>query len=315
MDRRQTQLLAQRFGGHTLRQRLALQVQRHDEWYRGGPRIANRPLNWLCSAIRWSCRLTGLYGIGYRQFHRLRLSRRELTLERLPRAFDGFRILHLSDLHLDLDRSFTETLVRTLAGCAYDLCVMTGDYRNFTVGDPRPALAELRRVLDVLPPPVYGVLGNHDSIESVPDIEAMGMRVLLNEQVLIRRGDAALCLAGIDDPNVYQTHRLDRALRGAPPDAPVVLLSHSPVIHAEAAHAGVDLVLAGHIHGGQICLPGGHILLRNDLSPRKVWRGLWREGRTQGYTSRGTGACGVPLRFFCPPEAVVHVLRAPAERP
>ena len=102
------------------------------------------------------------------------------------------------------------------------------------------------------------------------------------------------------------------AVRGTPSGAPVVLLAHSPSIHAEAAGAGVDLVLAGHLHGGQICLPGGCILLGNDRSPRRVWRGAWREGRTQGYTSRGTGACGVPLRFFCPPEAVVHVLRSPA---
>lgn len=311
MDRRQKQKLVQRLGGYTLRQRLDLQLLRHDKWSRGGRRIKNRPLEWLSGAIRLCCRLTGLYGIGYRQFHRLRLSRHELTLERLPPAFDGFRILHLSDLHLDLDRSFTGTLLKALEGCSYDLCVMTGDYRNYTVGDPRPAMDELRRVLGFLPPPVYGVLGNHDSIESVPEMEAMGMRMLLNEHVLIRRGEAALCLAGVDDPNVYQTHRLDRALRAVAEATPVVLLSHSPAISTDAAKAGVDLVLAGHIHGGQICLPGGRILLCNDLSPRKVWRGAWREGRTQGYTSRGTGSCGVPLRFFCPPELVVHVLRCP----
>jgi hypothetical protein len=311
MDRRQKQELAQRFGGHTLRRRLALQDLRHDEWFRRGPRITKRPLNWLCGAIRFVCRATGIYGIGYRQFHRPRVTCREVLLERLPPAFDGLRLLHLTDLHLDLDASFTATLLNALAGCEYDVCVMTGDYRNYTVGDHGPAMDELRHVLAAIRQPIYGVLGNHDSIESVPVIEEMGMRMLLNEHVLLRRGEATLCFAGVDDPNVYQTHRLDRALRGVPKGVPVVLLSHSPAIHGAAAEAGVDLVLAGHIHGGQICLPGGGIILRNDISPRRVWRGPWCEGSTQGYTSRGTGSCGVPLRFFCPPEIVIHVLRSP----
>lgn len=311
MDRRQKQQLAQRFGGHALRQRLALQTLRHDEWFRGGTRISRRPLNWLCGAIRVACRMTGLYGVGYRQFHRVGVTRRDVALERLPPEFDGFRLLHLTDLHLDLDTSFTATLLKALDGCEYDLCVMTGDYRNYTVGEQGPALDELRKVLAALRAPAYGVLGNHDGIESVPEFEEAGMRMLLNEHVLLRKGCAVLCLAGVDDPNVYQTHRLDRALRGVPKNTPTVLLTHSPAIHAEATAAGVDLVLAGHIHGGQICLPGGGILLRNDLSPRRVWRGAWREGKTQGYTSRGTGSCGVPLRFFCPPEIVLHVLRSP----
>ncbi len=310
MDRRQKQQLAQRFGGHALRERLRLQLVRHDEWFRGGPRITSRPLNWICGMIRVACRMTGTYGIGYRQFHRPRITRQTVGLERLPPDFDGFRILHLSDLHLDLDASFTESLLAVMALCEYDLCVMTGDYRNFTVGDPGPALSQLKHVLASLHTPCYGVLGNHDSIESVPMIEAMGMRMLLNEHVVLQRGGASVCLAGVDDPNVYRTHRLDRALRGVPADMATLLLSHSPAIHKEAADAGVDLVLAGHIHGGQICLPGGGIILRNDLSPRRVWKGLWREGRTQGYTSRGVGSCGVPLRFFCPPEIVVYTLRS-----
>lgn len=312
MDRKERQRLAQRFGGHTLKQRLELQVLRHDEWFHGGPRISSRPLNWMCGSIRLLCRLTGLYGFGYRQFHSPRVHRREVVLPRLPAAFDGFRILHLTDLHLDLDTSFTATLLKALEGLAYDVCVVTGDFRNYTVGDHGPAMEELRKVLARLPGPLYGVLGNHDSIESVPRIEEMGMRMLLNEHVLLRRGDACLCLAGVDDPNVYRTHRLDRALEGVPKDVPVILLAHSPAIHGEASRAGVDLVLAGHIHGGQICLPGGGILLRNDASPRRVWRGAWQEGRTQGYTSRGTGSCGVPLRFFCPPEIAIHVLRSAA---
>lgn len=310
MNRRQKQMLVQRYGGRTLRRRLALQLQRHADWYSGGYNSATRPMNRLSAFVGLIFRLTGLYYWGHRQFHNLKVTSREVYLKRLPSEFDGFRILHLSDLHLDLDRSFTATLCKSLQDCNYDICVITGDFRNYTVGDPGPALAELKLVMEVLPQPVYGVLGNHDSIESVPELEELGVRMLLNEHTLIVRENAILCLAGVDDPNIYQTHRLDRALKGVPKGTAIVLLSHSPQIHLEAAGAGVDLVLAGHLHGGQICLPGGHILLRNDMSPRKLWRGSWKEGNTLGYTSRGTGACGVPLRFFSPPEAVVHILKS-----
>jgi len=310
MDQRHKQQLAQRFGGRMLRQRLERQRLRHAEWFRKGRlRFGQRSLNWFCSLINIFCRMTGIYRLGYRQFHRLRLTEREVPLRRLPPGFDGFRILHLSDLHLDLDLSFTETLVKTLRDCRYDACVITGDFHNYTVGDHRPALEELRKVLEVLPPPVYGVLGNHDSIETVPLLEQLGLRMLLNEHVILRRGADEICLAGVDDPNIYQTDRLDRALRGVPPGMAVILLAHSPAIHRQAIKAGVDLLLAGHIHGGQICLPGGFMVFRNDPSPRQFWRGAWHAGETSGYTSRGTGACGVPLRYFCPPEAVVHVLR------
>lgn len=312
LDRRLRQQLAQRLGGHALRQRQALQLKREANWDRGGARGHGRALCWLSGAAGWAFRCTGLYGVAHRAFHRLALSEREVVLDRLPAAFDGLRLLHLSDLHLDLDPHFPDTLIKVVRDCPCDLCVLTGDYRNFTFGDDLVALRELERVLAAVSAPCYGVLGNHDAVESVPAMEALGLRILLNEHVVLRKDGQALCLAGVDDPNIYRTHRLDRALRGIPGDQPVVLLSHSPAIHAEAARAGVDLVLAGHLHGGQIRIPFLGSLIRNDRSPRRFWVGAWRDGPTQGYTSRGTGACGVPLRLRCPPEAVIHVLRCGA---
>lgn len=309
INRRQRQWLKNRFGAKTLKRRLERQERRAEERKRGRLCLAGRPPNILGALVRGVFCATGLYGVGYRQFHDLKVSENTLELRRLPAEFDGFRILHLSDLHLDLDTSLTDTIIRALDGCRYDICVITGDYRNYTVGDPEPALHELSRLMEALPAPVYGVLGNHDNVETVPAMEAMGMRILLNESVAIKRGPKTMYLAGVDDPGIYRTHRLDRALRDIPQLSTVILLSHSPIIYREAAAAGVDLVLAGHLHGGQICLPGGGIILRNDRSPRRVASGEWSEKDTLGYTSRGTGACGVPLRLFCPPEAVVHILR------
>ena len=101
------------------------------------------------------------------------------------------------------------------------------------------------------------------------------------------------------------------ALRARRPGEPCVLLAHAPSVHEDAAEAGVSLVLCGHVHGGQVCMPSGKTFAwRHWTFPRRVWRGRWTEGATQGYTTTGVGACGAPLRLYCPPEIVLARLRA-----
>jgi predicted MPP superfamily phosphohydrolase len=255
-------------------------------------------------------RATGLYRHGHRQFRSVRVLRHDVPLARLPPDFDGFTVLHLSDLHIDLEPSLVDSVAEVLKDLSYDLCAITGDFRNLTVGPWEEAVRSTLALRRSLTGPVYAVLGNHDALDMVPPLEAGGVRFLLNECVTLRRGDAALCVAGIDDPNIYRTGNLERALRGRPEGVRTILLSHSPAIHREARGRGVDLVLAGHTHGGQICLPGGRILVLNDSSPRAMLRGPWRFGSLRGYTSAGTGACGLPLRLNCPPEVTLHVLRS-----
>ena len=143
----------------------------------------------------------------------------------------------------------------------------------------------------------------------VPAMEAAGIRFLLNEHVVLRRGDAELYLIGIDDPNYYKTHSFERSLRGVPSAGTKVLLSHSPQTYAMAAEAGIDFLMAGHTHGGQICLPNGHVLIHDGSSPRHLLAGVWTEGSLQGYTSRGTGASGLTARLNCPAEVTLHTLR------
>ena len=152
-------------------------------------------------------------------------------------------------------------------------------------------------------------------MRDVPTLERGGVRILLNESVRIRRAGVSsgpsLLLAGVDDPNIFRTHGLAAALRARRPGEPCVLLAHAPSIHEDAAAAGVSLVLCGHVHGGQVCLPSGKTLAwRHWTFPRRVWRGRWTEGATQGYTTTGVGACGAPLRLNCPPEIVLARLRA-----
>jgi predicted MPP superfamily phosphohydrolase len=136
------------------------------------------------------------------------------------------------------------------------------------------------------------------------------MRVLLNENTVIERDGQQLWFAGIDDPHFYRTHDFEAARRGIPQGACAILLSHSPTTYDEARHYGFNFMLSGHTHGGQICLPGGIALVRNGRCPPAQFAGAWTHHGLHGYTARGTGSCGVPARFNCPPEITVHILRS-----
>lgn len=259
--------------------------------------------------VRLGLRLTGLSRRAYREFLAVRLVTNEVVLPRLPAAFDGFRLLHLADLHCDLDPRIVDVALEKLHGLSADAVVLTGDYHNRIGEDHRLSLELMGRLLAGLPKPRFGVLGNHDFIEKVAYLEEAGLPILLNESTPIERQGHRLWICGIDDPHFFRTHDLARARRGVPETETAILLSHSPETWKEAEALGYSLLLGGHTHGGQLCLPGGFAPIRNAPVPRRLLAGSWREGRLVGYTSRGTGGCGVAARLFCPPEITVHVLR------
>lgn len=252
----------------------------------------------------------GLYRWGRRNAQSIRIHENPVVLSRLPKAFDGFRILQLSDLHLDLDPEITEAVIARLRNVSYDVCVITGDFRAETHGDFWPSIRETERLMPYLHGPVYGILGNHDFLEMTPPLEVIGIQMLINEHVMLERRGSIVCLAGVDDPHLYDTADLDLALFGVPPDTLIILLSHTAEPYRQAQGHGVDLMLTGHTHGGQICLPGGIRLLHSAHQPRRMDKGRWRYGDLQGYTSPGTGSCVAPVRFFCRPEITLHVLRS-----
>jgi predicted MPP superfamily phosphohydrolase len=144
----------------------------------------------------------------------------------------------------------------------------------------------------------------------VPVLEEMGIRLLMNEHVVLRRGADVLYLAGIDDAHFFGVENFEKALGEIPVDAPTVLLSHTPEVFRQAAHVGVDLLLCGHTHGGQICLPGRIPLILDANIPRQLGRGRWRYRDMLGYTSPGAGTSIVEVRLNCPAEITVHTLTA-----
>lgn len=294
--------------GHKQR-RLALEQQHHQQAQRGHGRVLHSE-DWcsLHAVIRQSLRLLGLHGRGQHNARQIRLREHRFVFADLPPAFEGFRILHLSDLHLDMDAAACVAIIKRVAGLEYDLCVMTGDYRASTFGSCEPAMqcmAELRRHLRG---DVFAVFGNHDSIDMLPDMEAMGIQVLINAGLRLSRSGQSVGLAGIDDAHFFKLHDLASAYAAVAQEPVKILLSHTPEVFAEAAAAGFDAFLCGHTHGGQICLPGGIALTLEARCPRSLGKGAWRFQGMQGYTSVGAGTSIVNVRFNCPPEVTLHTL-------
>jgi predicted MPP superfamily phosphohydrolase len=201
-----------------------------------------------------------------------------------------------------------QRVAELLATLSYDACVLTGDYRGQTSGPFQRALAIIADLRALMRNPVYGVLGNHDSIRMVPDLEKMGIRMLVNESDTIDRADGKIHIAGVDDAHFYRAENIEKATAQIPLDAFSILLSHTPEIYRQAAHAGFNLLLSGHTHGGQICLPGGVPITLDSVLPRRLGAGPWKHHAMEGYTSVGAGSSVVPVRFNCPPEITLHCL-------
>ena len=303
--------LADRMGESHLAARMRMQVSHAAEAFGGGVtffHIENMPR--LHAFIRFMCRCTGLYRLGYRNFRDLQVVRNTVQLDGLPAAFDGFTLMHLSDLHLDLDPTYTDVIVERLKECEYDLCVMTGDYRNRTYGTYEEVVKQFRKLRDAVHGDIYAILGNHDFAEAVTELQPLGAQFLLNESVAIERDGERVWLVGIDDPIIYMMDNLEKALMGVPARDTTILLSHAPGVYRVADAHGIDFMMAGHTHGGQICPPGGTAIITNDACKRSMVKGAWAYGDMQGYTSPGTGSCAVPVRYFCPPEITLHTLKA-----
>ena len=310
MDANLLTSLEQRLGRLHARQRLGIESDHEAQVFGQGLNFFHIE-NWYSvhSVIRNTLKLTGLYWRGKRNAERITVKTNIVQSERLPSRFDGFTILHISDTHVDMNPRAMHHLGELVAGLEYDLCVLTGDFRAKTFGDYDAALKGMARLIEHLRQPLFGVLGNHDTIRMLPGLEAMGIRMLQNECEAIERGDQRIYLAGIDDAHYFRVDNIEKAAGDIPVGAFAILLSHTPEIYRQAAHAGFDLLLSGHTHGGQICLPGSIPITLDSALPRRLGSGAWRHGEMAGYTSVGAGSSVVAVRFNCPPEITLHCLR------
>jgi hypothetical protein len=235
----------------------------------------------------------------------------EAPIAGLSPAFDGYRIAHLSDLHIgSIDR-----LERGLewAGRANalspDLAVVTGDFVSSGTAYYRDAAA----VVGVLQATdgTVAVLGNHDQWNAphlIDLLQQQGVRVLCNQSIVLRRDGARLTLAGLDDEYAGRSD-LELTLAERESGVPTVLLAHYPSIFPRAADSGVELTLSGHTHGGQIGVPFLAERLNLARLSGQASRGLHRRGKSLIHVSAGLGTSGPPLRLGIPPEITLVVLR------
>ena len=175
-----------------------------------------------------------------------------------------------------------------------------------------PRCVEILR--EIVCPLRYAVMGNHDYVLGPVQIRAelakASIPLLLNQHIAIERAGQQMWLAGVADPVISQPDL--RLALPEQPDGPVILLAHGPdfadTVVADPRGALVDLMLAGHSHGGQICLPIVGALTR-PAGAKKYFEGLYRVGAMQVYVNRGIGTVGLPFRLNCPPEISLFTLR------
>jgi predicted MPP superfamily phosphohydrolase len=233
-----------------------------------------------------------------------------VVLNKLPPALNGFKIVQLSDLHHS-PFTGTEQIERAIEMANRlepDIVALTGDY----ISHDRSYAAACAEMVGRLRARygVYAVLGNHDhwtDAALITDLfRAEGIHVLVNEGLRFAHGDASFWLAGVDDTMVG-LEDLPLALAGSIESEMKLLLAHNPIILRRAARAGVDLVLSGHTHGGQIAWRSEKNL--SGRPRRRLLKGLGRRGQTQIYVTRGLGTVVLPIRYGCPPEVSLIELR------
>lgn len=233
-----------------------------------------------------------------------------LEVPGLPAALRGLRIVHLTDLHLRGPwHDAYDFLLDRIRQADADLLLFTGDFVDDKV-DHTPALPAVRRMADGFRARLgcFAVLGNHDRLHFGPRLRETPVRLLSGRRQEIQIGDATVELIGL--PGSVRKE-LPSAFVGTMPPPPNgdgrttrIVLSHFPDHLRRTAALRPHLFLAGHTHGGQVCLPGGVPIVKHDSLSRRYCRGVHRVDDTWLVVSRGFGSTTLPLRVFCPPEVI-----------
>jgi uncharacterized protein len=280
---------------------------------RGHGDFMQRHKRMVTPLIEGTLRAAGLYERGRANALRPVVRNLRFAFPDLPARLDGFRILHLSDLHIDGMDPLAGIVAKMVDRMPADLCVITGDFRFDVEGPCDGIYPRMRAILSAVRAErgVLAILGNHDEADIALGLADLGVRMLINDAVAVAAGFWAI---GVDDAHYYGCDDLSAPLEAVPAGAFKLLLAHTPELYAEAAAAaGIDLYLCGHTHAGQICLPWLGPLQLNASCPKAYKRGRWQHERTRGYTNAGIGCSMLPVRYNCPPEiALIELATAPA---
>jgi len=271
----------------------------------GGSKQPDTPLRSLAVS------LTHVARAALSEPYMLSIEHERIHLARLPKAFDGFRVVQLSDIHHGPFSSTEqiERAVETANRLQPDIIALTGDYISKERHYAAPCAEMMGRLQAKYG--VYAVLGNHDHWVDAPLVtdlfRAEGIKVLINEGMRFEKDGAAFWLAGVDDTMVG-LEDISLALAGSREDEMKLLLAHNPIVLRRAARASVDLVLSGHTHGGQVAIRGERSTVRG--ARKRLLKGHGKLGSTQIYVNRGLGTVVLPIRYGCPPEISLLELRS-----
>jgi predicted MPP superfamily phosphohydrolase len=252
--------------------------------------------------------------------HELDIVQQPIAITNLPSAFQNYRIVQISDMHLEefTEPSFLEHVVRQVNNLAPDLVLITGDFIThgaFTYTAGAYAANRCAEILSAITCPLrYGCLGNHDvaaGAHIVMDaLDFHGIPILVNQHLPIERNGSRIWVCAVHDPETGAPN-LDLTLP-TNPDGPVILMAHEPdYADTVAVHPRghlVDLMLSGHSHGGQVKFPIVGALILPPMGT-KYPEGHYRFQQMQLYVNRGLGTVGLPFRLNCPPEITVFTLR------
>ena len=265
----------------------------------------------------------GMIGSSEGERHWIEIVYREIRIRELPPSFDGFRIAQVSDIHFEQfsEGFFVHRAVELVNQLKPNLVALTGDFitadEHKWINNARHASACAEILSGLECKDRLASLGNHDALAASRVISALshsGIEVLRNNYTSLDRGGDKLWLAGLDDA-YFGGADPAKTMPPRKKDQPVVLLGHEPdfadkirPFHQKDGTSTVDLMLAGHSHGGQIRLPGLTHFFLPEMG-RKYIQGLFDFGGMQLYVNRGLGTVHLPLRFFCRPEITLLTLR------
>ena len=252
--------------------------------------------------------------------HELDITNRTFLIANLPPAFHGYRMVQISDIHLDefTEPSFLERIIRHIDALTPDVVLLTGDFvtlGSFTFVTSTHAAHRCAELLSTIKCPLrYAILGNHDVGVGAPlvidALQSNGIPVLVNQHIPLERNGSRIWLCGAEDPG---TSRPDLNLTiPKTPDGPVILMAHEPdyadIVVKHPRFPLIDLMLSGHSHGGQIRLPFMGPLVLPPMG-KKYPEGHYQFHQMQLYVNRGIGTVGLPFRLNCPPEITVITLQ------
>ena len=230
---------------------------------------------------------------------KIKLKEVNFYFKNLPKVFNGYRILFITDFHIDNLTNLCDIIIDKIKKLDYDICCLGGDYPFNEMEDTDGCLILMEKIICELrkKSEVFAVLGNHDKYFIGEELERYGAKVLLNENAEIAKGNESIFLSGVDDLRYFKSDDVNEALEGTNYNDFKILLSHSPEIYKKVKDKNISLCLSGHSHAGQICLPGGIAIRKNMKTPRSLIYGKWFENNMQGYTSSGVGVGGIKLRL------------------